>query len=289
MTSESRPLGGKGVRPARPGAFTLIEVLVVVAIIVIVISILIPVLARVRGSTRTTVCLTNQIALAKAVSQYSFDHNQRLVSPRTDKSVPNVINPWVNAFGSNLQTLPGGIKVETLGALESGALWPYTDGNASIYRSPLDPTERLRSYSMNAYVGNVNCPDDFDCGNLVPLPTGASHLKTSSLSQLPRPSQTFCMISEESPLGYNEEGWIIDWSVPYWEDTPAVWDGTRLNLSFMDGSGKTLDIMGTSFIAQVAATPTGFTESGSLASGTDDGPATWLAMRQYLLPGRLDF
>jgi prepilin-type N-terminal cleavage/methylation domain-containing protein len=271
-----------------PGGFTLVEVLVVVAIIVILIAILLPVLGRVRGNARTTVCLTNHRTLATAATQYALDNNQRLASPRTDK-ISGVTSPWVNASGSNLQTLPGGLKVETLAALETGALWDYADRNVSAYKSPLDPTDRLRSYSMNAYVGNVNCPDDFGCGTLVPLPSGQNSLSTNSLTKIPQPSRTLAFINEESPLGYNEEGWVIDWSVPYWEDTPAIWDGTRINVSFMDGSTKTLDIFGQTFLQQVAASPTGFTESGSLASGAEDGPAAWLAMRQFLLPGRLDF
>ena len=50
------------------------------------------------------------------------------------------MNPWVNASGSNLQTLAGGLKVETLGALETEALGRLRDGIAHLQRAvQLDP------------------------------------------------------------------------------------------------------------------------------------------------------
>ncbi|MFO0828147.1 MAG: type II secretion system protein [Phycisphaerales bacterium] len=280
----------------RRSGFTLIELLVVIAIVVLLIGILLPVLGRMRGAARTTTCLSNHRMIASAMTQYSTENAGRLASPRTDKtsiSGPNgtvqVNHVWVNASGANLQTLPDGTKVETQKALEGGVLWPYLDRNPASYKSPLDPTNRLRSYSLNSYIGSSVCPDDYGCGTLVPLPSGQSALPTTTLSTIPSPSSTFCSINEESPLGYNEEGFVVDWSVPFWEDVPAFWDGNRLNVSFVDGSTRALTIFSPRFIDEATASPTGFTESGDMSPGSATGPATWLAFRQYLLPGRLDF
>jgi len=236
---------------ARHG-FTLVELLVVIAIVALVIAILLPVLGRMRAAARTTTCLTSQRSIANAMNQYAADNAARLPSPRTDKAISGVAHCWVNASGANLQNLPDGTKIETQKALEGGVLWSYMDQNPLAYKSPLDPTQRLRSYSINSYVGNISCPDDFGCGTLVPLPAGQTSLPTSTLSKLPQPANTMCSINEESPLGYNEEGWLLDWSVPFWEDIPAFWDSNRINMSFMDGSVKTMNILSPGFVAQAS-------------------------------------
>ncbi len=263
---------GKG----RSAAFTLVEMLVVIAIIVLVLAIIFPVLARLRGNARATSCLINHRSIAQAANQYATDNAGRLCSPRTDKLVPGVAHSWVNASGSGLA---GGI--ETPKSLENGVLWPYMNKNYEAYRSPLDPSGRVRSYSINAYVGNVTCPDDYDCGNMVAYPAGATDLSTSALTKIPQPASTLYSINEESPVGYNQQGFVVDWQTPFWRDIPAFWDGYRVNASFADGSTQTLTIFGQRFIEEATAAGGNYTEPNE--------PGTWYAMRRFLLPGRLDY
>lgn len=266
MTTRTRPLLG----------FTLIELLVVIAIIVLVLAILFPVLGKLRGNARATVDLVNHRSIATAFSQYATENSGRLPSPRTDQGVPGVRHCWVNASGSGLVD-----GVETERSLENGVIWEYMNRNPKAYRSPLDNSGRVRSYSINAYVGNVSCPDDFQCGTMVPLPSTQADLSTSTLSKIPNPATTMCSVNEESPAGWNQQGFLINWNVPFWRDIPAFWDGYRVNVSFMDGSTRTLAIFGQQFVAEATAAGGNYTEPNE--------PGTWFAMRQYLLPGRLDY
>jgi prepilin-type N-terminal cleavage/methylation domain-containing protein len=285
------PQPGLGRRPARPLGFTLIELLVVIAIITLIIAILIPVLAQMSTATRRTKCLSNQRSLAHAIMQYTMDNNGRLCSPRTEPvALPNgggdVLNLWVNAIPANLAGQPDGTTGETVKALETGVLWNYTDQSQSAYKSPLDTSTRLRSYSMNAYVGNVLNPND---NSPTLVPSGQTDLSTSQMSSIIQPANTFCTVSEDAP-GFNKNGWLVEWNTPKWDDVPAIWDGNKFNASFMDGSSRTLDVLSPAFADLVSQSPSGgFTEPGDPSAGNELGPATWLAVRQMLLPGRLPY
>ncbi|MDZ4756361.1 MAG: type II secretion system protein [Phycisphaerae bacterium] len=269
--------GAGGARSSH--GFTLVELLVVVAIIVLLIAVLFPVFGKVRQNARSASCLVNERTIANAMSTYTQDNAGRLTSPRTDSgsSLPGgTLNTWVKASGSGV--LNG---EETEKSLQNGALWQYMDANPRGYRSPNDPTERVRSYSINAYVGNVQCPDDTQCGTgLIDFPDGVDNLATPVMSKIPQPSSTLCAIVEEYYQGFNFQGWLINWEDPEWIDPPAFWDEGRVNVSFMDGSTRTLNIFSERFINEATAVGVSYVEPNPAGA--------WFAMRQYLLPGRCD-
>jgi prepilin-type N-terminal cleavage/methylation domain-containing protein len=281
---------------SRSRAFTLVELLVVIAIVALLIAVLLPVFSRVRANARTTSCLVNERGIALALSTYAQSNAGRLCSPRTDPGnaaltdsetgdvlveADSTFHTWVNtSVEGGLETIDG-VELETAESLRKGVLFPYLDDAEKAFRSPNDPTTRVRSYSLNSYVGNRFCPDDWDPGVQVPLPNGEL-LSTDALSKLQRPSQTLGVIVDESRVAgrdYNYQGWLIDWSTPTWIDTPGFWDGERVNISLMDGSTKTLAIFSDRFIA----------EAGEGGGYQEPDPAgAWAAMRAYLLPGRLE-
>jgi prepilin-type N-terminal cleavage/methylation domain-containing protein len=260
----------------RSPGFTVTELLVVISIIVIIVAILLPAAGQLRANARSASDLLNQRSLVQANLAYATDNAGYFASPRTNWDNPNVRNSWVKTTGIQ--------NPETETNLSTGTLWNYLNATPQSYKSPLDPTDRIRSYSFSSYVG-VTIPDDWTQGGapLVPLPPGQSNLDTRTLAKLPRPAETLATIGElDAILPYNLAGWIIDWSTPLWIDTPATWNGVRVNHSTYDGAVRSINIMSQRFRQSI--------EESGYHNVTEqlDGSA-WAAIRGSILPGRLPY
>ena len=143
------------LRRAHVRGFTLLELLVVIAIVV----------AAPGGGPRgrgvpAHECPGNRLSLEPApdlrrLSGYSRDHYGRFVSPRTSPVgvLPND-KLWVRSFDEVGHDRLDPAGFERLDALMDGALWPYI-GSAGVYRSPLDPTPRIRSYSLSGFISDL--------------------------------------------------------------------------------------------------------------------------------------
>jgi prepilin-type N-terminal cleavage/methylation domain-containing protein len=268
------------VAPRRRGGFTIVELMVVIAIIVLLVSLLFVVGQPLRQTSLRTKCLVNQRTIALAAQVYAGSNDGRYVSPRTDTSKPElnmgpVSNPWVNC-STTAGTLIG--DVEQPSSLEKGALWPYMNQNYSAYKSPLDPNKRVRSYSLNAFVGVGGCdpnPNNKLCDDLYTYGK-----KTIAATQVPQPSSTMAVIGEEDDDGWNPHGWVIECQTfmsNKWIDLPSFWDGNRINIAMVDGSTKSLDIMSPKLVKAMQS-------FGNLYVEPSPAPA-YRIMRQYMLPG----
>ena len=246
-------------------AFTLVELLLVITIIVIVLALILVAVQSLQKSARATACLSNQRQIALANQSYAADNAGRLVSPRTNSygyNVPGVggiaatRNSWVDNANQG-RTVVDSITVETPKALEQGALWTYLSESANGYRSPMDPTDRLRSYSMNSAIGcgerdpRVFMDDFWTFPNLddsaVSESVRGTPFNTATLARIPQPSRTFATVTEDDrgvngfEYRFNESGFSIRVQPPVgtageWIDTPATWNTGRVNISYMDGS-----------------------------------------------------
>ncbi len=230
-----------------------------------------------QGALRSK-CLIHQRSIAMACQVYATDSSQRLPSPRTDVSPPEsgaggALNPWVNCSTAIGTLTPAGKELK--GSLEKGVLWPYMDGNAAAYNSPLDPTDRIRSYSLNAFVGvGAISPNPFNRRADELYSYGG---KTYFLSRVQQPAKTMCTIPEEDAPGYNRHGWVINPNSAQWIDLPAFWDDNRINIALMDGSTTSLNILSPKLIKAMDA-------YGNYYQEPSPSPS-WKVMRQYLLPG----
>ena len=174
---------GKSDKWVLPGkGFTLVEMLVVIAIIGILAAILLPVLGKIRTRGKRIECINNHRQLALIWAMYTSDNNDRLVSNGDGGTDGGNVSfkYWVQGFmGVNISrnldpNKPdpplGGFRDNTNSALITDPKYalfaPYLQ-KAKVYVCPADDPiieepiylngvknyPRLRSYSLNAFVG----------------------------------------------------------------------------------------------------------------------------------------
>jgi prepilin-type N-terminal cleavage/methylation domain-containing protein len=230
--------------------FTLTELMTVISVIGVLVTVLIITLSATNNASLATVCLSNQREIVKADIAFSLDNKGRLFHPRTsddpnsdfdDEALERI---WVD------DSDPGPATVETMQRSKS---YEYL-GNIDVYFSPFDGTNRMRSYSLNAFVGVNKGADDhsgygsgWGATNL-----GENYVPCATLSRITQPSRTLATIGEiqvvVNEIGDSQDnvhGWLVhpgspDTFTPEWIDTPPLdWDPGRIHLSYMDGSTYT--------------------------------------------------
>jgi prepilin-type N-terminal cleavage/methylation domain-containing protein len=264
---------------ARRAGFTLIELLVVIAILSLIVSLVLVGVGRATQSSRATMCRGNLRTIGIAANTYSESNKGRLPSPRTDTpagwtglkidptdSTSSVREDAANKYTGWVRTdltEPGAIKssgfnkYETPIALQKGSLYDYI-GSETAYKSPQDPTQRVRSYSLNAFVGVMYCDDFYRMpGNISTKPY---IFDTRTVSRIPKPSETLLAIPEwdqsQGILGWNMGGFMgnpevtvvtngtapVTYSNAKWYDVPAVWNPGSINMAHVDGSVDSYEI-----------------------------------------------
>ncbi|MGE3109010.1 MAG: prepilin-type N-terminal cleavage/methylation domain-containing protein [Phycisphaerales bacterium] len=221
-------------------AFTLIELLLVIAIIALLVSILLPALRAARESGRATQCLSNSRSLAQAMTLYSGDFKDALVSSWTDSRLhPSSWVDWPRSeTGSYLSTaqLNAATTVDShIRGVQAGALFPFAE-DWRAYHCPTDARDRYRTnaganlawvtYSMpNFLFGDDSWEDQI----------GGGRRTVRRLSQLWRPADTFAFLEEADPRGLNMGSWIMRLDIPQWIDPLTVWHDDAANVGFGDG------------------------------------------------------
>lgn len=232
-------------------AFTLLELLAVIAIIAILAAILLPALAGARERSRGIYCLNNTRQQTLAWQLYADDHEGLLpynlvmagTSLRTNLNWVNNVMTWDPRDSDN--TNPATITQASLG--------PYVAAAITIYHCPSDHVlsaaqaaagwdQRIRSYSMNAMVGNAGSA--IVGGVNVNNPGYRQFFKSE---QIPHPTDIFVFLDED-PNSIND-GYFIDreadstvsnWggsSTPNnkWSKLPASYHNRSAAFSFADG------------------------------------------------------
>jgi prepilin-type N-terminal cleavage/methylation domain-containing protein/prepilin-type processing-associated H-X9-DG protein len=221
--------------------FTLIELLVVIAVIAILAALILPALNNAREEARGTSCLNNTRQLTLAWELYADDHGGLLPynigssSGNGVSSVQTNLN-WVNGV------MTWGLESDNTNTakLIGASLGPYVSSVAGIYHCPSDQalsgvqraagwSQRVRSYSMNAMVGNAG-PASLN-GYNVNNPYYQQFFKQAAI---PQPSDIFVFLDENSDS--IDDGYYVNRAFEdEWIDLPASYHNRSATFSFADG------------------------------------------------------
>ena len=245
------PVQGGDCFRSRVSGFTLIELLAVIAVIGILASLLLPALGRVQSRAQGVICLNNTKQLSIAWTIYSYDNAGRLAynlamtsgklsaasSAKTNLNWVNNVMDWeLNPDNTN----SAGITEASLGNYAK---------SLKIYRCPSDVvlsevqkkagwSQRVRSYSMNAMVGDAGAVSQ--SGHNVNNP---NYTQFFSMSAIPHPADIFVFLDEHPDSiddGYflNKEPAGGYYSSAEWIDLPASYHNEAAAFSFADGHGE---------------------------------------------------
>ncbi len=230
-------------KPAN-AAFSLVELLVVIAVIGILSALLLPALVRAQSKGQGMSCMNHLRQLAIATQLYADDAGGRLPYNLGAADIKNTVRyggfrNWAN------DVMSWELDEDNTNAtwLANGGLGPYLSGNVETFSCPADRvvsdqqraagwTRRVRSYSMNAMMGNAGSfsYEGFNTNN----PSFKQFFKDIDV---PVPAGIFVFI-EEHPDSINDGYFLNRLRQRQWFDLPASWHNGSANLTFADGHAE---------------------------------------------------
>lgn len=215
-------------------AFTLVELLIVIAIIAILAALSFPVFSAAEAKVRETACLNNLKQLEACSLVYMDDNGSKFVDNTPLAYLPpGASNNWV--LGDMTITT----QATNTMLLRYGELFPYTTQIALYHcpgdRSQVQGTPRVRSYSMNCWMGSSYMTTGFGTTNAVAPEPGYRTFVTGSQMAILGTSSLWT-IADENEVTIGDPWWLVtmDNSDPF-ASFPATRHSRGYNLSFADG------------------------------------------------------
>lgn len=219
-------------RRLRVSGFTILELTAVVAIISILVSLLCAALNQTKNKALRISCLENVKQLNLAWRMYAEDSDGALPLNQTAGAM---LDPRFPRFNTSTNSWVAGNPRKDLDTtnIRRGTLFPYVK-SVSPYRCAMDDSRlesnpeilRVRSYSMNAYLGGDEAMNP-----------------ALNYSELRRPSSTFVFIEEHENSRWESSFVVVPVIKPgyasstlsSWVSTPSDRHDQGCNLSFSDG------------------------------------------------------
>jgi prepilin-type processing-associated H-X9-DG protein len=156
----------------RPGAFTLVELLVVIGIIALLISVLLPALSKARRAANTAKCSANLHAIGIGIANYVVEYSGSL--PAAYTYVGMTLNGGVGGVDEQPQSATKGYvhwSSFIYSAAASEQKFATGPGNIGIVSSNVGPYANVGSWSM------FTCPE-LDSGGLPPTDPAPGNFNT---------------------------------------------------------------------------------------------------------------